>query len=139
MMNFAPVDIGVFVVETRSVKRSHVSGTTDRRVELPKSQNPVAPKRSDVAYGLRDKTTLKGMISHKLLAPKAEQASKVADIGDQVIQKLRFPSLTRHQRKDDTKQFNIMTELKGTPAKISLFEALRIPREINLLRATLVA
>jgi len=138
-MKFAPVDIGVFMIETRSAKRPYVSRTTDKRDELPKIQNIVAPKRSDVASGSMDKTTLKGMIPHKLLTPEVEKSPKVAEISNQAIWKLRFPSLTRHQRKDDTQQFNIVNKLKGTPSKISLFEALKIPRQIDILRVALVA
>jgi len=38
-----------------------------------------------------------------------------------------------------THDFNIIVELKRTPMKISLFEDLKIPRQIDLLRTTLIA
>lgn len=85
MMNFVPIDIGVFVVEIRSAKRPYVSRTVDRRVELPKSSNSADPKKPDIVPGLIDKTILKSTISHKLLAPKAKQTPRVMKTSDQAI------------------------------------------------------
>ena len=101
-MNFALTNIGIFTIEIRSIKRLHVSGIVDKMVEHPNNHDQIAPKKPNVASNSVNKAPLKEAIPHKFLVLKARQIPKVDEASDQMIQKLRFLSFTRHHRRDDT-------------------------------------
>lgn len=85
MMNFAPTDVGVFIVETRITKRPHVFNLSDKRVEPPNNHNPMASKKLDVASSSTNKAPLKEAVSHKFLVLKVKQTPKVTEANDQMI------------------------------------------------------
>lgn len=93
LMNFAPADIGVFTVETRSGKRPIVFGIPKRKVEFQKSFDSVIPKKQDAVFSSKEKTLEKEMVTQKFLILETKSMPKA---NDQNIQKLRFPSLTKH-------------------------------------------
>lgn len=102
LMNFASTDAGVFLMEIRSTKRPLVFSVPEKNVEPQKSPGSMGPRRQDVAFDSKEKAPLKKTFTYKILVSKAKQMAKPYEADDQNIQKLRFPSLTRHQRKDDT-------------------------------------
>lgn len=59
MMNFTSVDIGVFTIETRFVKRLHVSCLSNKKVEPPKNHDQIAPKKLDATSSSTNKAPLK--------------------------------------------------------------------------------
>lgn len=101
LMNFTPTDVGVFAIEIRSEKRPLVFGISKRKVEFQESFDLVIPKKQDAISGSKEKTLEKKTVTQKFLVPKTKPMPKASD---QNLRKLRFPSLTKHQRKDDTQQ-----------------------------------
>jgi len=84
MMNFALIDIGIFTIEIRFTKRSHVLGPTNKKVEPPKNHDQIAPKNLNAASDYMNKACLKEAIPHKFLVSEARQIPKVAKASDQM-------------------------------------------------------
>jgi len=69
-MNFAPSDVGVFAMETRSAKRPYVSNYQDRKFEPQKNQDLMTIKKVDVTASSKDKAPAKEVLPHKLSISK---------------------------------------------------------------------
>lgn len=165
-VNFNPGDVSILRVETRSTKRllaPDVAKDDKRPFATSKRREE---EDHEGKKGKKDKMVekiLKRELPNARLPPSdhmkgpilvKDDACTIEESREQVVQRLRFPSLKKIHRREQIDHFkqrcaakegmpqtknsyNIIEDLKRTPSRVSLYDALKIPGQLDLLRASL--